>query len=409
MSFAIVSRALRRTRSSVLSGHAVLVVLSGLLLVPAVARSESAAAPRQFRVASIDAKAPAIAQNGRKAEAIRRSLKRAKLPPGFQIELFALVPDARRLAVSHAYDGLFVGTRKSTLWVITIPEGESMPDEIRPFAPSLRFKAPEGLCFTADGFLVVVEQNRILAMSTMEFFEGGPEARVVETVPQGQLIPASDQPLQDTVRACTVGRDMKLYVALGQSGGQAPRDSRAATGSIVRLNPFDGRRREVYASGICSPGGMVFNPNDNTLWFTTPRADDGSPSTGTAGFSRVTTAGQSFGCASSSDETAATKARSAGQGLLFYAGSQFPQPYRGGVFAVQVGLRSGQTDTRLTFTPVGKDGAPGETNVFAEGWSDGSRSGLRGRLVDVAQTVDGTLLVSDELAGAIYKITYVGQ
>ena len=394
---------------------------------------DSAPEPKQSTVASADPKLGAVPQSGRKADGIRASLKRVKLPPGFKIDVYAIVPDAHHLAVSPAYDGVFVGTRKSTVWVLTIPEGEGKPDEVKAFAPSLKFKAPEGVCSTSDGFLLVVEQNRILAISTMEFFEGGSMARVVEVVPQGELVPSRRASSEYGRRACRVGSDMKLYVALGppplsRASDKSLGHNRHGVGGVIRLDPLDGRRREVYVSGVCSPSSMEFNPKDNTLWITEVLPNGVSGLANAGSIKRATAAGKSFACSSGQGNADVGERGETQQsipakvtppvyasvhaqtlGLAFYTGSQFPERYRGGLFTVQSDLRGHTIGSRVVFSALRTDGTPDKTEVFADGWLESKAQGLRERLVDVAQLPDGSLLVSDEAAGAIYKIWYEGR
>ncbi|MFQ5567445.1 MAG: PQQ-dependent sugar dehydrogenase, partial [Paracoccaceae bacterium] len=101
-------------------------------------------------------------------------------------------------------------------------------------------------------------------------------------------------------------------------------------------------------------------------------------------------------------------AHAADLGMIFYTGRQFPVSYRGGIFSAQHGSwnRTDPVGARVMFTSVNPDGSVGETVVFADGWLDESAGEYFGRPVDIAQLRDGSLLVSDDLAGAIYRITY---
>jgi glucose/arabinose dehydrogenase len=86
----------------------------------------------------------------------------------------------------------------------------------------------------------------------------------------------------------------------------------------------------------------------------------------------------------------------------------FPAKYRGGIFSAQHGSwnRTMPVGARVIFTPVNDDGSAGETIVFAEGWLNERTGEYLGRPVDVAQLADGSILVSDDFAGAIYRISY---
>lgn len=117
---------------------------------------------KQMKVATTDLNIPVVPQEGRNADAIRANLKNIKMPPGFKIELYAVVPDARHMAVAPSTNMLFVGTRKTRVWAVTDRNGDGAADEVKAFAPSLNFKVPNGVCWTKDGFLIVVEHNRVL-------------------------------------------------------------------------------------------------------------------------------------------------------------------------------------------------------------------------------------------------------
>jgi hypothetical protein len=104
---------------------------------------------KQMKVATTDLNIPVVPQTGKNADAIRENLKRIKLPPGFKIELFAVVPDARHMAVAPSTNMLFVGTRKTTVWAVTDRNSDGVADEVKSFAPSLKFTNPNGVCWTA--------------------------------------------------------------------------------------------------------------------------------------------------------------------------------------------------------------------------------------------------------------------
>src|SRR6478672_10358158 len=179
---------------------------------------------KQMRVSGTDPNIPTVPQTGPKANAIKENLKRVKLPPGFKIDLYAIVPDARHMAVAPSTNMLFVGTRKTTVWAVTDRNSDGIADEVKTFAPSLNFKVPNGVCWTKDGFLVVVEHNRVLNFPAAEFFYEGPDVAVIEVVPQGKLIPVEEESYNHGARVCRVGPDNMLYIAMGQPHNVQPRD-----------------------------------------------------------------------------------------------------------------------------------------------------------------------------------------
>jgi glucose/arabinose dehydrogenase len=408
------------------------------VLAAALGASASAQAPqnleklKQFKVSGTDLNIPPVPQTGKNADAIRENLKRIKLPPGFKIDLYAIVPDARMMAVAPSTNMLFVGTRKTTVWAVTDRNSDGVADEVKPFAPSLNFKVPNGVCWTKDGFLIVVEHNRVLNFPAAEFFYEGPDVAVIEVVGQGKLIPEEDESFNHGARVCRVGKDGKLYIALGQPFNVTPKEkvdefARLGIGGIVRMNAFDGSGREVYARGIRNSVGMDFNPKNGELWFTDNQVDGMGDDIPPGELDRVTKVGQHFGFPWYGGGKVRTNeykdskppadvtfpehefdAHAADLGMTFYSGKMFPAKYRGGIFDAQHGSwnRTTPIGARIMFTSLKANGSADKTEVFAEGWLDPATNQYRGRPVDVAPMPDGSLLVSDDFAGAIYRITY---
>ena len=106
-----------------------------------------------------------------------------------------------------------------------------------------------------------------------------------------------------------------------------------------------------------------------------------------------------------------TDAHAADLGLAFYTGKTFPAKYQGGLFSAQHGSwnRTTPVGARIMFTSLKSDGTADKTEVFADGWLDSTTGLYRGRPVDVAMMKDGSMLISDDFAGALYRVTYVGD
>ncbi len=389
---------------------------------------------KQFKVSGTDLNIPPVPQTGKNADAIRENLKRVKLPPGFKIELFAVVPDARHMAVAPSTNMLFVGTRKTTVWAVTDRNSDGVADEVKPFAPSLHFKVPNGVCWTPNGFLLVVEHNRVLNFPAAEFFYEGPDVAVIEVVGEGKLIPPEEESFNHGARACRIGPDGMLYITVGQPFNVPPREklklySELGIGGIIRMNAFDGSKREVYARGVRNSVGLDFNPKDKTLWFTDNQTDGMGDDIPPGELNRATKQGQHFGypwlgghkvriTEYGYDKDPLPKdavppqvemvAHAADLGMTFYNGKMFPAKYQGGIFDAQHGSwnRTKPIGARIMYTSLKSDGTADKTEVFAEGWLDDATGTYRGRPVDVAVMKDGSLLVSDDFAGAIYRITY---
>jgi len=240
-----------------------------------------------------------IPQEGRRADAIRRNLQNIKLPAGFKIDLYALVPDARHMAVGPNVGVVFVGTRKNNVYAVTDRDKDRVADEVKVFAPSVEFKLPNGVCFSPDGILYVAEQNRVLQFPAAEFFYEGPDVAAFQVLKQGELIPASEESYNHTARVCRIGSDNKLYIALGQPFNVPPNEKldlyrKAGIGGIVRLDQ-DGKNKEVYATGIRNSVGITFSPTDQTLWFTDNQVDGMGDDQPPGELNRATQAGQNFG------------------------------------------------------------------------------------------------------------------
>ncbi len=374
-----------------------------------------------------------VPQTGPRADAIRRNLQQIKLPPGFRIDLYALVPDARHMAVGPSTGIVFVGSRKNRVWAVTDRTRTRVADEVKVFAPGIDFRVPNGVCFSPDGFLFVAEHNRVLMFPAAEFFYEGGDVAIGQIAPQGTLIPPDEESFNHGARACRIGPDNKLYITLGQPFNVPPKEKldlyyRTGIMGIVRMDR-DGKNREVVATGVRNSVGMDFSPRDKTLWFTDNQVDGMGDDQPPGELNRITQKGQHFGfpwygggktrTTEYKDETPPNNLvfpqsemtpHAADLGMTFYRGNMFPERYRNGIFSAQHGSwnRSTPVGARVMFTPVKSDGTAAKTEVFAEGWLTNTNEFL-GRPVDIAPLADGSLLVSDDYAGAIYRIHYVGQ
>ncbi len=414
-----------------LTRMAAAMLLTAAVAVPALAQ-QNIEKLKQMKVATTDLNIPLVPQTGANANAIKENLKRVKLPAGFKIELYAIVPDARHMAVAPSTNMLFVGTRKTTVWAVTNRNSGDVATEVKSFAPSLKFTNPNGVCWTKDGFLIVAEHNRILNFPAAEFFYEGPDVAVIEVVPQGGLIPVEEESYNHGARVCKVGPDKMLYVSLGQPHNVQPRDkidlyNKVGIGGMVRMDSFSGAKREVYATGIRNSVGHDFNPKDGTLWFTDNQTDGMGDDIPNGEINRITAKGQFFGYpwkqgrtrmtdhgydkdplpANIIDPQVYTVAHAADLGMSFYTGKMFPAKYQGGFFSAQHGSwnRTTPVGAQVLFTSLKADGTADKTEVFADGWLD-SNGLYRGRPVDVAVMKDGSILISDDFAGALYRVSY---
>jgi glucose/arabinose dehydrogenase len=199
----------------------------------------------------------------------------------------------------------------------------------------------------ADGILYVTEHNRVLAFPAAEFFYEGPDVAAETVVPQGQLIPASEESFNHGARVCRIGPDNKLYISLGQPFNVPPQGkmelyNRVGIGGIVRMDR-DGKNREVYARGIRNSVGIAFRPARRscgspttrwTAWATTPARRDqphhragqnfGFPWYG-GGTTRTKEYANAQPPADAVRPVVETQNHAADLGITFYDGRMFPE------------------------------------------------------------------------------------
>lgn len=370
-----------------------------------------------------------IDQDDPYADAIREVLNGITLPAGFKIELYALVPDARHMAMAPQGTVLFVGTKKKKVWAVLDRNRDRVADEVKDFAPSLEMDIPNGLAFTPDGMLYIAERNRVLMYPAAEFFHESPDVVAVPVVPQGELIPVEEESYNHTARVVKVGPDDKVYISLGQPFNVSPPDKLAlydqvGIGGIIRMNR-DGSGREVYTYGVRNSVGHDFHPETGELWWTDNQVDGMGDDIPPGEINRQTAAGQHFGFPWFGGGTVRTHeykdqqvpvdvvhpvvetvAHAADLGMTFYTGKMFPAKYKNAIFSAQHGSwnRTTPVGARVMVTFIDADGNA-RIEPFAEGWINANGE-YDGRPVDVVQMRDGSLLVSDDFAGAIYRISY---
>jgi len=412
------------------------IIVNGLLLAAvqtALAQSTALEKMQKVQVTGTSYADEGIPQSGPSVDSIRSNLDRVNLPPGFKIDLYARVPDARHMAVAPQGTVVFVGTRKVDVYSVVDRDKDRVAEDVQPFAPPLDFNVPNGPCFSPDGFLYVVEHNRVLKFPAAEFFHENPDVAVEVVIPQGELVPESEESFNHGARVCRIGPDGKLYISLGQPYNVPPPEkadlyNEWGIGGIVRMNQ-DGSNREVYARGVRNSVGIEFNPANGQLWFTDNQVDGMGDDIPPGELNRATATGQHFGFPwygggdtrtneyTDSEPPAdvvfpevAMDAHAADLGLAFYTDKQFPAKYQGGIFSAQHGSwnRTTPIGARVMFTSLNEEGGAAETEVFADGWLIEETGEYWGRPVDVAVLKDGSLLVSDDFAGAIYRIWYEG-
>lgn len=348
---------------------------------------------------------------------VAERLDRIALPPGFEITLYADgVPDARSLALG-ANGTVFVGSRRAgTVYAVVDRDRDRTADAVHTIAAGLFM--PNGVAFR-DGALYVAEVNRILRFDDVEARLGDPPAPVV----------VHDGLPDDTWHGwkyLRFGPDDRLYVPVGAPCNVCTRRAdRYAT--ILRMQP-NGIAAEVFARGVRNTVGFDWHPETGEMWFTDNGRDWLGDDAPPCELNRASAAGLHFGfpyChgADISDpdfgrqrtcDTFTAPAQDLGPhvaplGMRFYTGDTFPAAYRHQIFIAEHGSwnRSTPLGYRITLVRL-RDGRAAGYEVFAEGWL-GEDGRAWGRPVDLLVMPDGALLVSDDRAGAVYRIAYVGE
>ena len=381
-----------------------------------------------------------IEQNTKFAANIKKNiLPNIKMPAGFKIELFALAPDARNMAVSRNKGTVWIGTRKTKVWQATDRDMDNIADTVEEFSPSVKFDIPNGPCYSTDGHLYIAERNRVLWFPAAEYFMESPDTVAIPIIPQGELIPPEEESYNHTARVCAINpKDNKLYVSLGQPFNVTGEDKielykKVGIGGMISFNRFPGKLdRKVVATGIRNSVGHAFNPKDGSLWFTDNQVDGMGDETPPGELNRMPKMGMWYGHPYYGGGNVRTNeykdkkipeweaknyvktqvdmiAHAADLGMMFYTGKMFPKKYKGAIFSAQHGSWNAvkARGARVMVTYLDKKGNASKTEPFAEGWLTDMGTYL-GRPVDVQQYIDGSILVSDDKAGVIYRISYSG-
>jgi glucose/arabinose dehydrogenase len=346
----------------------------------------------------------------------RRRLGALTLPPGFTITVYAdSVENARSLARGER-GTVFVGSRDAgVVYALVDTNRDATADEVFPVLRGLG--APNGVAFR-DGALYVAEVSRILRYDSIEARLRNPPKPVVVT----DGLPREGH---HGWRYIAFGPDGRLYVGSG-----APCNICSPPGelfaSILRLRP-DGGGLEVFARGVRNSVGFDWHPETRELWFTDNGRDWLGPDEPPDELNRAPRAGLHFGypschggtivdpefgagrpCAHFVAPERALGAHVAALGMRFYTGTMFPPRYRGQIFIAEHGSwnRIIPVGYRITLVRL-EDGRPVSYEPFARGWLRGGSPW--GRPVDLLVMPDGALLVSDDKAGVVYRISYEGR
>ncbi|WP_343065126.1 PQQ-dependent sugar dehydrogenase [Gluconacetobacter johannae] len=343
-------------------------------------------------------------------------IDRLRLPPGFHIALYTdRVPSAREMAVG-ARGTVFVGSMTAgVVYALTDSDGDGRADRVRVVARGLTM--PVGVAFR-DGDLYVSNTRSIVVLRGIEDRLDNP--------PAAQTIVA-DLPWRvgdHGWKFIAFGPDGKLYVPIGAPCNIC--DIGHQFGRLMRMNP-DGTGRQDVAFGIRNTVGFTWQPGTGALWFTDNGRDLLGDDVPGDELNRLDHVGQSFGypychqgdvpdpvfgrghpCSDFTPPVLKLGAHVAALGLRFYEGDRFPASYKGGLLIAEHGSwnRSRLSGYRVMAVRFGPDGAVASYTPLVDGFQDDETPW--GRPADVQPLADGSVLVSDDEAGAIYRLTYEG-
>ena len=339
--------------------------------------------------------------------------ERLKLPAGFTVSTFAEgVRTVRAMAWSP--NGILYAGSNDEGCVYAMPDrdGNGRADTVIVVASGLQM--PVGVAWR-EGTLYVSAVSRIVALDDIDAHLDAPPAP--RTVYAG-----FPKETHHGWKFIAFGPDGHLYVPVGAPCNICLSED-SIFASITRIGT-DGSGPEIVAHGVRNSVGFDWDPRDSSLWFTDNGRDwmgDDMPS---CELNRLTTPGQHFGypfchqgdtldpefgkgrhCSDFVPPKAKLGPHVAPLGMRFYRGGMFPERYRGAIFIAEHGSwnRSKPIGYRVVVAMPRPDGTV-ETEVFAEGWLEGGRAW--GRPVDVQELPDGSLLVSDDAADVIHRITY---
>jgi glucose/arabinose dehydrogenase len=347
------------------------------------------------------------------ATPLESRLQDIKLPPGFHISIFAEdVSGARSIAVGKE-GTVFIGSRSAgRVYALVDSDGDWNIDER--YVIASRLNSPNGVAFR-DGSLYVAEIDRVTRYDNIE--------NRLQNPPRPVTVNATfPDDVSHGWKFIRFGPDGKLYVPVGIPCNVCrPEDGRF--GTIMRMEP-DGSELEIYAHGVRNSVGFDWHPESGKLYFTDNGRDWLGNTTPPDELNRVDEKGQHFGfpychgkeisdpefgetreCSEFIAPVQELGAHVASLGMRFYTGMQFPDEYRNQILIAEHGSwnRFPPYGYRITLVKL-KDEKAVSYTVFAEGWLQGVRSW--GRPVDIEVMYDGSLLVSDDKAGAVYRIRY---
>jgi len=349
---------------------------------------------------------------------LTQNLQKLHLPDGFAIEIYAdNVPDARSMALGQSTGTVFVGTRSDRVYAVVDKDKDRKADNVVTILDGL--KMPNGVALH-QGMLYVAEQHRIVRYPAPGFSLELPFKDMGEVI--------YDQ-LPDKAhhgwRYIAFGPDDKLYVTVGSPCNIC--EVHDPEGTVLRMNP-DGSDVEIFARGLRNSVGLAFQPKTGELYLTDNNTDMMGDNIPPGELNAAPGKGLHFGFPYYAGGHARHRdwenktppqdvtfprvefpAHAAPLGVLFYTGNMFPKEYKNDALVAQHGSwnRTEPIGYRLMRVKFDDAGQVTGTEIFVDGWLVNGEAW--GRPVDLLQLPDGSVLVSDDYQGVIYRIFYEGS
>jgi glucose/arabinose dehydrogenase len=344
----------------------------------------------------------------------RPNLDALRLPDGFSIQVFTdEVPNARSLALGPR-GIVYVSTRRdSRVYAVVDRNGDHKADKVYTIAKDL--ETPNGIAYR-DGSLYIAEIGRLLRLDGIDKRLARPPKPVVVT----EALPTEEHHGWRYIR---FGPDGWLYIPIGAPCNVCQREEPIFS-SIARMKP-DGSGLEVFASGVRNSVGFDWHPKTGELWFTENGRDELGNDLPPDELNRAARAGLHFGfphchagvivdpefgdrpCTEFEPPVQALGPHTAALGMRFYTGRMFPPDYGGAIILAEHGSWNRERKFGYRVMVVRLDGNKAVSyEPLVSGWLDDKTDQAWGRPVDVEILEDGSLLISDDWMGAIYRVTY---
>jgi len=352
-------------------------------------------------------------------------LEKIVLPEGFEIKIYADdVENARSMAISPS-GTIFVGNRnEDNVFALKDTDGDNVIDKKYLITNKLK-NMPNGVAFH-DGDLYVAEVNKIWKFENIE--ENLSYADKFDEYLEEPILISDDFPSDrhHGWKYISFGPDGKLYVPVGAPCNICESRNEIYA-SITRMNS-DGSNREIYVKGVRNTVGFTWHPETKQLWFTDNGRDMLGDNIPPCELNKVTEKDQHFGypychgndigdpefggeysCSDFVMPVQNLGPHVAPLGLKFYTGKMFPDEYKGDIFIAEHGSwnRSKKIGYRISRVKIENNKSVGY-ETFIYGWLDDDEQEAWGRPVDILILDDGSMLISDDKANAIYRVTYTG-